>query len=101
MNQSEDSQNTQADLSIKSGMAHLYFAFDVGFSINLEETVRRITVGAAQPPVYSRPIGRNVSAIGRNVSIIGRNVSVIGRNVTAIGRNVPYDNSNTFLLYKE
>jgi hypothetical protein len=36
-------------------MAHLYFAFDVGFSINLEETVRRITVGAAQPPVYSRP----------------------------------------------
>jgi len=55
MNRSEDSQNTQADLSIKSGMAHLYFAFDVGFSINLEETVRRITVGAAQPPVYSRP----------------------------------------------
>ena len=54
MNQAENSQNTLTDLSIKSGIAHLYFAFDVGFAINLDETVRRITVGATQPPVYSR-----------------------------------------------
>lgn len=54
MNQAENPQNTLTDLSIKSGIAHLYFAFDVGFAINLDETVRRITVGATQPPVYSR-----------------------------------------------
>ncbi len=29
-------------ISINQGMAHLYYAFDVGFSINLEEADRRI-----------------------------------------------------------
>lgn len=45
-------QASNSDLSIKNGMAHLYFAFDVGFAINLDETVRRITSGT--PQAYTR-----------------------------------------------
>jgi len=47
-------QNTRTDLSIKNGMAHLYFAFDVGFAINLDEAVRRIAAHTPQPAAYSR-----------------------------------------------
>lgn len=44
----------RSDLSIKNGMAHLYFAFDVGFAINLEEAVNRISTLAPKPASYSR-----------------------------------------------
>jgi len=52
MDPHRDNQAKRTDLFIKNGMAHLYFAFDVGFAINLDETVRRITSGT--PQAYSR-----------------------------------------------
>lgn len=42
------------DISIKNGTAHLYFAYDVGFAINLDEAERRITAPKGRSQIQAK-----------------------------------------------
>lgn len=42
------------DISIKNGTAHLYFAYDVGFAINLDEADRRITAPKGRSQIQAK-----------------------------------------------
>lgn len=42
------------DISIKNGTAHLYFAYDVGFAINLDEADRHITAPKGRSQIQAK-----------------------------------------------